>query len=284
MACRFGSATVLAVGALTVCATVTCGPAHATTDDVYRYWGYYHLQDDTWAYADTGAGQFTPKDGAVEGWRYALGAGDAPRTPRDVLSFEEICADTPASDGEKRVGVVIDYGRAVDASDGANQADVPEPVAECVVADESANGAQLLAAAEQVSEGDNGLVCAIDGYPKTGCDAKPVPAADVPQQATAADEPVDIEVTSDDADAAGGDAAEGEAAESAEETDTGSGVPGWVAGLAGLGAVAAIVALVAGRRRQAQLIEDARRQAAPDGTGEPGPQQPGPAGHDPGAR
>lgn len=182
---RLGSLAV--AGALSTAALVgTVGPAQAAGD--YRFWGYSHQRSGHWVSATTGPDGFTPADGAVEGWRFAL-AGTTPRLPRGAPSFDEICKNTAAVSGKKRVGLVIDPGRPADAPKGAT---APAPTAECVVVDSSAKGAQVLTAAGDVRR-SKGLVCAVDGYPATGC-GEAVPASRVSAAAKAPDTPVTIPV------------------------------------------------------------------------------------------
>lgn len=175
--------TLVALLAALFTALAPAGAAHAAA---YRYWGYYHLAAGKWAFAQAGPDAFTPKDGAVEGWRFAVGDESSTRLPRATPSFEDICGATPAVAGKKRVGVVLDYGRPADAESG----NPPAPAARCAVVDPAATGAEVLAAVAGV-RADKGMTCAIDSWPATGCggEVKVVPAA-----AKAADTPVTIAV------------------------------------------------------------------------------------------
>ena len=57
-----------------------------------------------------------PADGGVEGWRFAISpATSSTIPPRHSPSFSSLCGNTPAEDGKKRVGLVIDYGTSSDA-------------------------------------------------------------------------------------------------------------------------------------------------------------------------
>ena len=173
--------TLVALVAALFTALAPAGAAHAAA---YRYWGYFHLQSGTWAFAQTGPAQFTPKDGAVEGWRFAVGDESSTRLPRATPSFEDVCGATPAVAGKKRVGLVLDYGRPADAETGTP----PAPAARCAVVDQKATGAEALAAVAGV-RADKGMTCAIDSWPASGCggEVKQVSAA-----AKAADTPVTI--------------------------------------------------------------------------------------------
>lgn len=159
-------------------------PAHAAS---YRFWGYYQLTDGHWAFATKGAAEVKPQDGGVEGWRFAISgdSGSAPRVPRATPSFADICGATAAADGKKRVGVVIDYGRAADG-DGSTKP--PAPAARCAVVDTAATGVEVLSAVAEPRV-EKQLTCAIDGYPAQGCGD---PVKDVPAAAKAADTPITI--------------------------------------------------------------------------------------------
>lgn len=133
----------------------------------YKYWSYQTWTDGKWASATKGPADVTPKDGAVDGWRYAV-SGDTtpPRVPRADGDFEAICGSTPEAEGKKRVAVVIDYGIAEEAPKGEK----PQPArGECASVATKASSAEVLAAVAEVRQDEQGLTCALDGYPKTGC-------------------------------------------------------------------------------------------------------------------
>jgi hypothetical protein len=156
--------------------------AHA--EDGYRFWGYYQWSGSQWAFSQKGADVVVPADGAVEGWRYAVG-GAKPRVPRAAGDFEAICGKTPAESGKKRVALVVDPGTPEDALSGEK----PGPATgTCVVTDPQATGAKILAAVAPVRI-EKGLTCGIDGYPSKGCGDQ-VKNIKVP----ATDEPVTLEI------------------------------------------------------------------------------------------
>jgi MYXO-CTERM domain-containing protein len=204
-------------------------PAGAANAAAYRYWGYYQLSGETWQFATKGPDQTKPADGAVEGWRFAVGTEDVTRFPRVTTTFDEVCGDTAASTGSKRVAVVIDYGRAADTADNTEP---PAPVAECAVVAEAASGLEVLSKVADV-RADKGLICGIDAFPATGCgdEVKTVSAA-----AAAPDEPVTLKVASTEKD---------KAASTDDDSHTGTYVGIGIAVLA-----AAAVAVAALRRRR----------------------------------
>lgn len=145
----------------------SAGTAHA--EDGYRYWNYFHLENDSWAFSQEGSSQYKPEDGAVEGYRFGTTTssdtdGLPPRADLAEVNFESTCGDEEAATGEKRVGVVIDYGTTADAGDTTP----PDPVAECAVVDAKANGLQVLQSVADLRI-EKSFSCAIDGYPVKGC-------------------------------------------------------------------------------------------------------------------
>ena len=175
-------AVLIAVLGLLV-AVLSPAPAQAAA---YRYWGYFQLSGDSWQFATKGPDQTKPAEGSVEGWRFAVGAEGDTRTPRVDVTFDELCKDTKAKQGQKRVGVVIDYGRVADHEPGQKP---PAPIGHCAQVDSAATGAEVLADVAEVRSKDS-LVCALDNVPTTGCGGaiKKVSAA-----AKAPDTPVELQ-------------------------------------------------------------------------------------------
>lgn len=149
-------------GALALPAT-----AHAAA---YRYWTYWSGAGGTWSFATMGPAQSLPADGSVEGWRFAVTSesGSPEDAPRVEPSFRAICDGTPAVAGNKRVALVVDFGLADDAPAGEQPG---APVTTCVSIATDATGYQVLRSALEVRVGDDGLVCDIDGYPRSECAA-----------------------------------------------------------------------------------------------------------------
>ncbi|MCU1536091.1 MAG: hypothetical protein JWP82_442, partial [Humibacillus sp.] len=162
-------------------AALTVAPAQAAA---YRYWGFYQLTDGKWAYAQKGPDQTVPADGTVEGWRFAVGDESSSRLPRAVLTFDELCGSTPAAAGQKRVGLVVDFGRAVDAADPSTTP--PKPTALCASVPTDGTSSDVIAKAGQLRV-EKGLVCAVADYPATDCGGE---VKDVSAAVKAADTPV----------------------------------------------------------------------------------------------
>jgi hypothetical protein len=175
---------VLATLVAACLAALTVAPAHAAA---FRYWGFYQLTNGAWAFAQKGSDQTVPKDGSVDGWRFAVADEASTRFPRAVLTFDQVCGNTAAEAGKKRVGVVVDFGRPADSADNATP---PEPKAVCAVVATDATSTAVLAAAGEVRT-EKGLVCGVAGYPAKECGA---PVKNVTPEAKAADQPVTIAV------------------------------------------------------------------------------------------
>jgi len=138
-------------------------PAEATS---YRFWSYWTGGSD-WTFSNQGASR-RPVDGGVEGWRFAISpASSSTIPPRHNPSFASLCRNTPAEDGKKRVGLVIDYGTTSDAPEGESP---PSMLTTCAVVPEDANGYDVLVTVAQLRT-DSGLICGINGYPANECGA-----------------------------------------------------------------------------------------------------------------
>lgn len=147
------------------------GAATAQAADGYRYWSFWQRDGGGWSYAAQGPSSARPGDGDMIGFRYAVSedSNDATR-PRGMADFAAVCADTPATDGTKRVAVVIDFGTATDAPDRRTP---PTPRTECARVGEDASAGEALAAvAKPLRYNSAALLCAISGYPETGCGDK----------------------------------------------------------------------------------------------------------------
>jgi hypothetical protein len=141
---RLITVVLTAVAAL---AAALASPAPAQAEDGFKYWGYYQLTGGEWTASKKGADSLTPKDGAVEGWHYAITATKPDRPPRTDATFQDICGSTTAEQGHKRIAVAIDYGTAAEANDGETP---PKPEAECAVVPTDATGQQVLESVAQV--------------------------------------------------------------------------------------------------------------------------------------
>lgn len=233
---RTGVATALALGSLLGLVLTVLLPAGAAQAAAYRYWGYYQLNGTTWSFATKGPDQTTPADGSVEGWRFAVGTESSTRFPRATPTFDDVCGHTKAATGEKRVAVVIDYGRAADTADNSEP---PAPVGKCAVVASAATGLEVLSKVAAVRSA-KGLICGIDGFPATGC-------GDTVKTMTAAAKAPDTPVTLQVADHSQKTSAT--LRKTAATKDAGSHTGTWI-GIAVAVLAALAVALVALRRRR----------------------------------
>ncbi|MFI9587416.1 SCO2322 family protein [Streptomyces sp. NPDC052236] len=134
----------------------------------YRYWSFWQSSGDEWTYATEGPATARPADGSVNGFRFSVSAdsGDAAQ-PRTAPDFEAVCGGTPPKSGTKRIAVVIDPGTPADARDGETP---PGPQAKCARVAEDATSADALASvAKPLRYNSQALLCAIAGYPESGC-------------------------------------------------------------------------------------------------------------------
>ncbi|KAF2780415.1 SCO2322 family protein [Streptomyces sp. OM5714] len=153
---------------LVLAAFLLIGSAGQAQAAGYRYWSFWDRDGGKWVYATQGASTARPSDGDVQGFRFAVSenSGDAAQ-PRGTADFASICAKTPAEEGSKRVALVLDFGTAPDAPSGETP---PAPRTACAQLSPDATTADALAAvADPLRYNTNALLCAIAGYPKSGC-------------------------------------------------------------------------------------------------------------------
>ena len=161
----------------------------------YRYWGYFQAAPDTskWVAAMTGP---TTKllDGAVEGWSFSASNDVVPATPpSDEADFATLCADTPEAAGKIRVGVVINFGPEEIAP---NNEMPPNTILTCALVKKNATGIDVLNATVKVRNDNSGLLCGIEGYPKSECG----PEIDMPDLTAAANASEEKEEIGEDLD------------------------------------------------------------------------------------
>jgi hypothetical protein len=179
-------------------AVVITVPGQSSGATAYRYWAFYLGHGSSWQYASRGPATEYPVDGDVEGWRFAIQADAAsgllPGLPPD---FAALCASSPPKAGELRVGVVIDFGLATDAP--AKERPPAGVVPGCVYVHDGATDMDALAAAATIRIGTGsyvGLVCGIDGYPKTECAVAAATHSAAPPAPTPTPQAVNTTITS----------------------------------------------------------------------------------------
>ncbi|MCX4848244.1 SCO2322 family protein [Streptomyces sp. NBC_00893] len=162
---RAGRTTALLVVLGAVLAVLGAGPAQAAG---YRYWSFWEGSGSGWTYATQGPSLIRPDDGAVQGFRFSVSEDSQDSAkPRRAPEFTKICADTPAEDGTKRIALVIDPGTAADAPAGETP---PAPRTACARVAPDASAAEALASvAKPLRYNSDAMLCAISGYPGSGC-------------------------------------------------------------------------------------------------------------------
>ena len=207
------------------------GPAGSAAAANYQYWGYWQLTNGAWTFAQQGPQQTVPADGAVEGWRWAIDDGSGTRTPRAKPTFDQLCGMASATAGSKRVGVLVDFGREVD---GDGKTPQPALLAKCAVVPTAATGAEVLANVVTV-RADQAMICALQGYPATGCGAEVATLTDAQK---APDTPVNLPTPTPIS------------APSAAPASSGTSTTAVTVVAIGLAAVLVVVLLVMGARRR----------------------------------
>ncbi|MEU6014421.1 SCO2322 family protein [Streptomyces sp. NPDC047515] len=225
---RAGRATALLVALGAVLAVLGTGTAQAAG---YRYWSFWEGSGTGWTYATQGPSLVRPDDGTVQGFRFSVSEDSQDSAkPRRSPDFAKICADTPAEDGTKRIALVIDAGTAADAPAGETP---PAPRTACArVAPDASTAEALASVAKPLRYSSDALLCAISGYPGSGCGEQV--SGDGPAKPSAAASP----------------GASAPAAASAGSSGSGGGPSAGV--LVGVGAVLVlgIAAVVQARRRR----------------------------------
>ncbi|MFM1918363.1 MAG: hypothetical protein RJB01_1878 [Actinomycetota bacterium] len=155
------------------------GASPAWADTAYRYWSFWTVSEDSWAYANVGPASLEARDGDAYGWRFGISTEQgspeaAPRTEAGEL-FERGCADAVHGEDQVRVAFFLDAGESVAAPDGQVP---PAPRITCAVVPKGSTTAIALSAVTELRV-DAGFVCGIDGYPEGEC----APAIALPESA-----------------------------------------------------------------------------------------------------
>ena len=139
-------------------------PANAAD---YRYWTFWVTTNDSWSFANEGAGTLKATDQMVTGWKFAITGADNGLPPTESAVFAELCPDTSEQAGSLRVAVVVDFNDQATAPEGETP---PSPnVVNCVTVNEGQTAADALNAAGLEVRANDGFVCGINGYPKEEC-------------------------------------------------------------------------------------------------------------------
>lgn len=155
---------LLLVGA--VLAVLGAGSAQAAG---YRYWSFWEGDGGKgWTYATQGPSVVRPDDGAVQGFRFSVSEDSQDSAqPRRAPDFGAVCAGTPAKDGRKRVALVVDPGTPADAPAGERPPALRTACAQ--VAPDASTAEALASVAKPLRYDGSAMLCAISGYPRSGC-------------------------------------------------------------------------------------------------------------------
>lgn len=196
---RTSAAVVLGVlVALVGLPVLTAPAAEAAT---YRYWTYWSGErpggSATWAFSSRGPATDVVKDGTVIGWRFAVTSQAGTTRPRASAALATLCPDLASVVPDRtRVALVVDYGTAADAPPGQQPPLADSVRVECLeLAGSRVTGATVLDAAGIAVRTENGLLCALDSYPRGECapvvstGARPTPSPSATRTRTASAAP-----------------------------------------------------------------------------------------------
>ena len=157
----------LVIASLLIATSFT--PANAATEKGWRYWGYFQAAPGStaWNYALTGPAGSTPKDGAVEGWKFSYSSNTVDTgNPTLKPNFKAICSGTTSQAGLIRVAVVVDFGLRAIAPKGES---VQQTIRQCVSVKAGTNGLDILSKVVPVRTSADGFVCGLANYPAKEC-------------------------------------------------------------------------------------------------------------------
>jgi hypothetical protein len=173
---RTSAAVVL--GVLTAAAATVVGIAAAPSADAttYRYWTYWSGERpgaaSAWTFSSRGPATDVVKDGTVIGWRFAVTSQAGTTKPRQSPALATTCPDlADPITGRTRVALVVDYGTESDAPPGQTPPLSGSVRVECLTFPSTARvtGVTVLDEAGIAVRTENGLLCALDSYPRGEC-------------------------------------------------------------------------------------------------------------------
>lgn len=169
-------------------------PANAAD---YRYWTFWVTTNDSWSFANEGAGTLKATDQMVTGWKFAITGADNGLPPTESAVFAELCPDTSEQAGTLRVAVVVDFNDQATAPEGETP---PSPnVVNCVTVNEGQTAADALNAAGLEVRANDGFVCGINGYPKEECGLEIAATTSDPTAMATAEDMATVDAPADEA-------------------------------------------------------------------------------------
>jgi len=169
-------------------------PANAAD---YRYWTFWVTTNDSWSFANEGAGTLKATDQMVTGWKFAITGADNGLPPTESAVFAQLCPDTSEQAGTLRVAVVVDFNDQATAPAGETP---PSPnVVSCVTVNEGQTAADALNAAGLEVRANDGFVCGINGYPKEECGLEIAATTSDPTAMATAEDMATVDTPADEA-------------------------------------------------------------------------------------
>ena len=169
-------------------------PANAAD---YRYWTFWVTTNDSWSFANEGAGTLKATDQMVTGWKFAITGADNGLPPTESAVFAQLCPDTSEQAGTLRVAVVVDFNDQATAPEGETP---PSPnVVSCVTVNEGQTAADALNPAGLEVRANDGFVCGINGYPKEECGLEIAATTSDPTAMATAEDMATVDTPADEA-------------------------------------------------------------------------------------
>ena len=169
-------------------------PANAAD---YRYWTFWVTTNESWSFANEGAGTLKATDQMVTGWKFAITGADNGLPPTESAVFAQLCPDTSEQAGTLRVAVVVDFNDQATAPEGETP---PSPnVVSCVTVNEGQTAADALNAAGLEVRANDGFVCGINGYPKEECGLEIAATTSDPTAMATAEDMATVDTPADEA-------------------------------------------------------------------------------------
>ena len=169
-------------------------PANAAD---YRYWTFWVTTNDSWSFANEGAGTLKATDQMVTGFKFAITGADNGLPPTESAVFAQLCPDTSEQAGTLRVAVVVDFNDQATAPEGETP---PSPnVVSCVTVNEGQTAADALNAAGLEVRANDGFVCGINGYPKEECGLEIAATTSDPTAMATAEDMATVDTPADEA-------------------------------------------------------------------------------------
>jgi hypothetical protein len=168
-------------------------PANAAD---YRYWTFWVTTNDSWSFANEGAGTLKATDQMVTGFKFAITGADNGLPPTESAVFAELCPDTSEQAGALRVAVVVEYNEQSIAPEGETPPSAN--VVSCVTVNEGQTAADALSAANLDVRAKDGMICGISGYPKEECGLAIASTTSDPTTIATAEDTPTVETTAEE--------------------------------------------------------------------------------------